>query len=125
VHVTTHAARPGRPFIGRYGGGAFHVGDFVQTGPILVLPDRALAWSAPALAALGESDFEAVFAAGAAVELILLGCGRRLVPPAPALRAALKRRRLALEPMDTGAACRTFNVLLAEDRRVAAALYPV
>jgi len=123
VQVTSHAARPGRPFIERYGGGAFHVGDFVQAGPILVLPDRALPWAPPAFDALGEIDFAPVF--DAAVDLILLGCGNRLVPPAPGLRAALKRRGLALEPMDTGAACRTFNVLLAEDRRVAAALYPV
>ena len=45
-------------------------------------------------------------------------------PVAPALRAALKARGIAIEAMDTGAACRTYNVLLAEDRRVAAALLP-
>ena len=125
MRVASHAASPGRPFIERYGGGRFHIGEFVQAGPILVLPQRALQWDAPAFDALGEDAFAPVFEAGSAVELVLLGCGRRPLPPPAGLRAALKRRGLALEIMDTGAACRTFNVLLAEERRVAAALYPV
>jgi uncharacterized protein len=123
VQVTTHAARPGRPFIDAYGPGFFRIGEFVQAGPILVLPDRALKWEAPALAALDEAALAPV--TGAAVELLLLGCGRRPAPPPAGLREALRRHGIALEAMDTGAACRTFNVLLAEERRVAAALYPV
>jgi uncharacterized protein len=47
-----------------------------------------------------------------------------MMPVAPALRAALKEAGIAVEPMDTGAACRTYTVLVAEDRRVAAALLP-
>jgi uncharacterized protein len=125
VRITSHAARPGRPFIERYGAGAFHIGEWVHAGPILVLPDRALPWAAPEFAALAEADFAPAIAAGATVELVLLGCGRRLAPPPAALAAALRARGLRLEAMDTGAACRTFKVLLAEDRRVAAALYPV
>jgi uncharacterized protein len=50
--------------------------------------------------------------------------GRRMVPVAAALRASLKAKGIAVEAMDTGAACRTYNLLLAEDRRVAAALMP-
>jgi uncharacterized protein len=56
---------------------------------------------------------------------LLLGTGRRLQPPPAGLRAALKQAGIALEPMDSGAACRTYNVLMAEGRLVAAALLPV
>ena len=58
-------------------------------------------------------------------DVLLLGCGPRAVLPPRALRDALRAKGLVVEPMDTGAACRTYNVLMAEDRRVAAALIPV
>ena len=63
-----------------------------------------------------------IVAAAPAVELLILGLGPRFLPVPAALRQALKDQGIALEAMDTGAACRTYNVLLAEDRRVAAAL---
>ena len=66
-----------------------------------------------------------MLAPDAGVDLLLLGCGAAMRPVAPALRAALRKAGIAVEPMDTGAACRTFNVLLAEGRRVAAALVAV
>ena len=59
------------------------------------------------------------------VELVLLGCGVKMALPPKALKQALKDKGIALEPMDTGAACRTYNVLLADGRRLAAALLPV
>ena len=58
------------------------------------------------------------------IELLLLGCGRRMAPPPSGLRQALRQAGIVLEVMDTGAACRTYNVLLSEERRVAAALLP-
>jgi uncharacterized protein len=58
------------------------------------------------------------------VELLLIGLGKRGAPVAPTLRAALKAHGIGVEAMDTGAACRTYSVLLAEDRLVAAALLP-
>ena len=57
--------------------------------------------------------------------VLLLGCGARMVLVPPALREALRAAGVVIEPMDTGGACRTYNVLLAEDRQVAAALLPV
>ena len=60
--------------------------------------------------------------ASAVLVFLLLGCGARMMPVSPTLRQALKSVGISLEAMDTGAACRTYNVLLAEDRRVAAAL---
>ena len=57
--------------------------------------------------------------------LLVIGCGDRFVPPSQNLLAALKEPGVALEWMDTGAACRTFNVLLTEDRAAMAALIAV
>ena len=61
-------------------------------------------------------------AATAPIELILLGTGQRMIFPHPRLQAALTARRIGLEVMDTPAACRTYNMLAADGRRVAAAL---
>ena len=92
----------------------------IYPGPVLVFPDRTEAWAEPAFT---EQGLAPVLAHGG-VELLLLGCGRRMRPVAAALRGALKAGGIAVEPMDTGAACRTYNMLVAEDRRVAAALLP-
>jgi uncharacterized protein len=111
---------PGRQIIERYGPTGFCVSGAIYLGPVLVFPDRTLAWAA---AAMTEAALAPVVEHGG-VELLLLGFGRHMVPVAAALRAALKACGIAVEAMDTGAACRTYNVLLAEDRRVAAALLP-
>jgi uncharacterized protein len=59
------------------------------------------------------------------VDLLLFGQGRRMALISPALRQGIRAVGIVVEPMDTGAACRTYNVLMAEGRRVAAALIPV
>jgi len=116
----TPLVQPGRQIIERYGPSGFRVSGSVYLGPILVLPERTVAWVAAAVTLEGLA---AVVEHGG-VELLLLGLGRRMLPVAAALRTALKAGGIAVEAMDTGAACRTYNVLLAEDRRVAAALLP-
>jgi len=70
-----------------------------------------------------DSLAEAVGAAD--VDILIIGCGAAFEPPPKGLRGGLKEEGVALEWMDTGAACRTFNVLLAEDRAAAAALIAV
>ena len=112
--------QPGRQVIERYGPTGFRVSGMVFLGPILVFADRTQAWEAATPTPQGLAP---VVEHGG-VELLLLGLGRRMVPVAAALRASLKSRGIAVEAMDTGAACRTYNLLLAEDRRVAAALIP-
>jgi uncharacterized protein len=109
---------PGRQLIERYGPRGFRVSGAIYLGPVLVFPDQTLAW---AEAAPTEAGLAPVMARGG-VELLLLGLGRRMAPVAAELRAGLRASGIALEAMDTGAACRTFNVLVGEDRRVAAAL---
>ena len=61
----------------------------------------------------------------AGIELLVVGCGARVAFVPPAWRAAFKARGVSLEVVDTGSACRIYNVLLAEGRRVAAALIPL
>jgi uncharacterized protein len=110
----------GRQIIERYAASGFRVSGVVYQGPVLVFPDRTIQWPEAALTA--ESLAPVIEHGG--IELLLLGVGRRIVPVGASLRASLKAGGVALEVMDTGAACRTYNVLLAEDRRVAAALLP-
>lgn len=114
---------PGRQLIERYGPSGFRVAGVIHPGPILVFPDRTLAWTATCAAAVTWESLLPVVEHGA-VEILLIGLGRRNEATAPPLRTALRRAGIAVEAMDTGAACRTYNALLAEDRQVAAALIP-
>jgi uncharacterized protein len=111
----------GRQVIERYGASGFRVSGVVYQGPLLVFPDRTMVWEGAVPSVEGLTP---VIAHGG-IELVLIGLGRRGAPVTPALRAALKAHGIAVEAMDTGAACRTYNVLLAEDRLVAAALLPL
>lgn len=114
----------GRQVIQSYRGGIFRISQVDYPGPVIVLPDHTISWSAPAFADLTIADFDTVIAAGAAVQVLLLGCGDKMQLPSLVLRKTLREAGIVIEPMDTGAACRTFNVLMGEDRRVAAALLP-
>jgi uncharacterized protein len=112
-----------RQVIDSYGAAGFHVSGNGYTGAILVFPDRTAPWSVASFAEVTLESLQPVIEHGA-VQILLVGCGRRMLPVAPALRRALREAGIVVDSMDTGAACRTYNVLLAEDRRVAAALLP-
>jgi len=116
----TQVLQGGRQVIERYGPSGFRVSGAIFLGPVLVFPDRTIEWADAVVSVAGLAP---VVEHGE-VELLLLGLGRRMVPIAPQLRAELKARGVAVEAMDTGAACRTYNLLIGEDRRVAAALLP-
>jgi len=112
----------GRNIIQSYGNGKFQISDKEYDHSVLVFPDQIIPWSPIDTNNLIVDDFEKVLTVGPIVELLLLGCGKTTwFLPLP-LRDELKEMGLVLEPMDTGAACRTFNVLLGENRRIAAAL---
>jgi len=87
---------------------------------MIVLPDRVLPWNVAGFEALAAPDFEVFLALD--LEVLLLGTGARQRFPHPRLTQALARRRVGVEAMDLQAACRTYNILMAEERRVAAAL---
>jgi uncharacterized protein len=113
----------GRQVIERYGPSGFRVAGVIWRGPVLVFPEVTTAWTvADAAAVTGESLLPIVQHGG--VQILLLGLGRQMAAIRHEVRASLRQSGISVETMDTGAACRTFNVLLAEDRRVAAALIP-
>lgn len=113
----------GRPPIESYGGGGFRIGGAVWTGAVLIMPDRIAPW--PAATPLSPACFGEIVADAGAVDILLVGVGPEIAPLPRAVREALDAAGLGYDAMATPAACRTFNVLLAEERRVAAALLPV
>jgi uncharacterized protein len=112
----------GRQLIQAYREGGFTVAGVRHQGSLLVMPERTLAWPVDTLAAVTLTSLAPLTVADPAVELLILGCGPSFAPAPPPLRDALRAHGIVVEGMATPAACRTFNVLLAEDRRVAAAL---
>lgn len=108
----------GRPVEG-YGPGFFRVGGALHQGPLLILPRTGVTpWDGlPALAP--------ILAAAEDIDVLFLGLGAEIAPLAPALRAALEAAGIGVEAMATPPAARTYNVLLAEGRRIGAALTPV
>jgi uncharacterized protein len=113
----------GRQVIERYAPSGFRVTGVVHHSPVLVFPDRTVLWDVTSAAAVTWESLAPVIEHGG-VRILLLGLGRSMSVVAGSLRAALRAAGIALEPMDTGAACRTYNVLVAEGRQVAAALIP-
>jgi uncharacterized protein len=119
--VKLHAAAPSalNTFTG-YGDGFVAVNGQRHESNLIVLPERLSPWGATSFDALTEADF-AIFL-DMRLEILLLGTGARQRFPHPRLTQALAARRIGLEVMDLQAACRTYNILMAEERRVAAAL---
>ena len=119
----TPVATAGRQIIERYAASGFRVSGVIYHGAVLVFPDSTVPWDAASASEVTLDTLAPVTDHGG-VEILLLGLGRATSAVPAALRAALRTDGIALEAMDTGAACRTYNVLVAEDRRVAAALIP-
>ncbi len=112
-----------RQVVQAYGGGGFRISQVRHEGGVIVLPDRVLAWPVQAMAELTLESLAPIRESGA--ELLLIGCGRSMAAVPPQLRQAVRQWGVVIDAMDTGAACRTYNVLLSEERRVAAALIAV
>ena len=115
----------GRQMIERYGGGRFVVSGVTHDGSVIVFSNRTLAWPVAGIGEMTMDSLLPIVDARESLEIVLIGCGARLTQVPAELRRALRQSGLAVELMDTGAACRTYNVLAAEDRRVAAALIAV
>jgi len=120
----TPAIPADRQVIDSYGDGGFHISGVAYTGSVIVFPAAVQDWPVARFADVDDAALEPLVAADE-VEILLLGCGARLELVPRELRATLRAAGIALEAMDTGAACRTYNVLLSEERRVAAALIAV
>jgi uncharacterized protein len=123
VSFTSHEARGPVTLLP---GGGFHFGGKPHKGSILVSPGGIYDWPAASSAA-GESGILRFLdeERDARCDFLLLGTGARTRLPSPALRDEIEQRGLGLEAMDTRAACRTYNVLLAENRFFCAALLEI
>ena len=101
-----------------YGPGFFRIGTHLLGGATFVTPWHAGAWG-------GLDDLAAPLAMAGKIDVLLLGLGADIAPVPRAFKQALEAVGIGVEPMNSPAACRTYNVLLGEGRRVAAALLPV
>ncbi len=111
--------------IDAYGNGGFRFAEMSHKGPILCLPSGIYGWTVYDGNALAVQDFEAVFKETGDIQFLLLGTGLSQIFPSVEIREKFESSGLGLDSMSTGAACRTYNVLLAEKRAVAAALIPL
>ena len=116
---------PGRHLIDAYGNGGFRFADMSHRGSILALPSGVKAWAVTIAQSLTADDFSAILAEASEIELLLLGTGLDIVRLPEALRWPLREAKIGLDVMQTGAAARTYNILAAENRKVAAALIAV
>jgi len=117
----TPTVAAGQSLIDGYGPGLFRIRGQAWRTSVLVFPEAVSTWNAAAYADLTPQHLDDVFFHKP--EVLLLGTGATFphLPP-KALREACREAGIVLEAMDSGAACRTFNILLSEGRRVAAAL---
>ena len=126
---------PGRAPIDAYGNGGFRFAGMSHKGSLLCLPSAIVAWNETAAETLRPESFALLFAEAQSavtkpavtrsIGFVLVGTGRAHHFLSPDVRRAFAEAQIGLDIMDTGAACRTYNVLLAEGRPVAAALIAV
>jgi uncharacterized protein len=122
----SHAARyPYEAAVTAYGNGGFRFADMSHKGSILCLPSGVYAWDAVRAEDLTLADFAQVLAELKASTVLLLGTGASQAFMPASITKAFTEAGIGLEPMSTGAAARTYNILLAEKRNVAAALIAV
>lgn len=116
---------PGRVPIDTYGNGGFRFADMSHRGSLLLLPSGVYGWDLAEGDALTVDAFQRVFDEAGEIEFLLVGTGRDIRPLPAALKAAMQSRGISSDPMGTGAAVRTYNIMLGESRPVAAALIAV
>jgi uncharacterized protein len=108
-----------------YGKGGFAFADMSHRGSLLCLPDAIWAWSVTRPDEIDETSLARVFAAANVIDTLIVGTGTDVWLAPPALRNALRRVGVVLDAMQTGPAIRTYNIMMGERRRVAAALIAV
>ncbi|KRD48945.1 MULTISPECIES: Mth938-like domain-containing protein [Sinorhizobium/Ensifer group] len=116
---------PGRAPIDAYGNGGFRFADMSHRGSILMLPSGVYAWDVAEGDPLAVEKFLRVIDEAKDIEVLLVGTGKDIRPLPADLKAALRAVNVSSDPMSTGAAVRTYNVMLAESRAVAVALIAV
>jgi uncharacterized protein len=111
--------------IDAYGKGGFAFAGMSHRGSLLCLPDAIWAWEVTRPEQIDRYSLERVFAAANRIDTLIIGTGTGVWLPPSELRAALRAVKVVLDTMQTGAAIRTYNIMIGERRRVAAALIAV
>ena len=116
---------PRQVLIDAHGAGGFRFAGLSHRGSLLCLPDGVWAWPVDSIAALTEGAFASVFERGDALDFFVIGTGSEpWIMPEP-LRHRFRSMHISADPMTTGAAVRTYNVMLMESRRVGAGLIAI
>jgi len=108
-----------------YGKGGFAFADMSHRGSLLCLPDAIWAWDVTKPEQIDRYSLQRVFDAANSIDTLIVGTGTNMWLPPAELRSALKAVRVVLDAMQTGPAIRTYNIMMGERRRVAAALIAV
>jgi uncharacterized protein len=108
-----------------YGKGGFAFAGMSHRGSLLCLPDSIWAWDVTQPSQIDRYSLQRVFDAANGIDTLIIGTGTEVWMPPPELRNALRAVKVVLDPMQTGPAIRTYNVMIGERRRVAAALIAV
>ncbi|WFE87611.1 Mth938-like domain-containing protein [Roseibium porphyridii] len=116
---------PGRAPLDAYGEGGFRFAEMSHRGSLLCVPSGIYGWDVSAPENFSQNAFEKVFQEQEDIEVLLVGTGTELRLLPQDLKTLFREAGILADPMSTGAAVRTFNVLLSEDRAVAAALLAV
>ncbi len=114
---------PSQHVIDGYGRGGFRFADMSHQGNLLSIPSGMSAWNVSS--PFTKDDFVKTFAEFDLIDMFFLGCGTDIIPIAPSLRQMFKDHNIAFDPMPTAVAARTYNIVLAEGRRVACGLIAV
>jgi uncharacterized protein len=108
-----------------YGKGGFAFADMSHRGSLLCLPNAIWAWPVTRPEEIDRASLQHVFEAADSIDTLIIGTGTGIWLPPPALREALRAVKIVLDTMQTGPAIRTYNIMMGERRRVAAALIAV
>ncbi len=125
------AGRPDAPHLPRsapieaYGNGGFAFAEMSHRGSLLCLPDAIWAWPVAKPEDIDKASLARVFESANAIDTLIIGTGTDVWLPPPSLREALRAVKMVLDTMQTGPAIRTYNIMIGERRRVAAALIAV
>ncbi|MEM9222502.1 MAG: MTH938/NDUFAF3 family protein [Pseudomonadota bacterium] len=123
--VMRDAHFPGRAPIDAYGKGGFRFAEMSHLGSLLCVPSGIYGWAPRTADDIVPAALEQVFSEAGDIDVLLLGVGEMPFPLHDAAATALRSKTIRFDTMTTGAAVRTFNVMVAEERRVAAALIAV
>lgn len=115
----------GRQIIEGYGEGSFRVSGVVHVGPVIIFPENCYKWTGLDFETSPVGGLENAFQTKFQPTILIVGTGKTSIFLSELVRNKIRTQGAILDVMNTGAACRTFNVLLSEDRQVAAALMPV